>query len=517
MTGSAGVTVTDGSPAVVAPPTATPGAVTGTTVALSVRADDDAGEADLTYTWATVGTPPAPVTFAANGTNAAKDTLATFTQTGTYTIRVAIADAGGQTVVRTVAVTVTPTPTTARVDADPAAGRGRTFRVTVADQFGLPLASPPVPVWSLDPGSVGAVSPDGVYTPPARGGSATVRVTVAGLTAATTIATDPTAGPPAGFAVGADTGGPPEVRLYNADGSLRLAAPAFAPSVTGGVRTATGDFTGDGVPDAVAGTGPGVATRVRVLDGVTGAVVRDFAPFEAGFTGGVYVAASDLTGDGVPDVVVTPDEGGGPRVIVFDGRSGAVVADFFGIDDPGFRGGARAAVGDVNGDGRADLIVAAGFGGGPRLAGYDGRTLAAGRTKLFADMYVFEQTLRNGVYVAAADVDGDGHADLVAGGGPGGGPRVFALSGADLVAGLGGGSKVLANFFSGEPGGRGGARVAAVDLDGDATADLVAGAGTGAGSWIAGYRSSGMTAAAPPADAFAFDVFGAFAGGVFVG
>ncbi len=49
---------------------------------------DDGGEANLTYTWATTGTPPAAVTFSANGTNAAKNTTATFTKAGTYTFQV---------------------------------------------------------------------------------------------------------------------------------------------------------------------------------------------------------------------------------------------------------------------------------------------------------------------------------------------------------------------------------------------------------------------------------------------
>src|SRR5207247_5591894 len=101
------------------------------------------------------------------------------------------------------------------------------------------------------------------------------------------------------------------------------------------------------------------------------------SPVFEGFTGGVFVAAGDLTGDGIPDLVVTPDEGGGPRVLVFRGGDFATMASVFGIDDPAFRGGARAAVGDLNGDGRADLIVAAGFGGGPRVAAYDGRSVGA--------------------------------------------------------------------------------------------------------------------------------------------
>jgi hypothetical protein len=102
-------------------------------------------------------------------------------------------------------------------------------------------------------------------------------------------------------------------------------------------------------------------------------------PFEAAFTGGVYVAAGDITGDGKADLVITPDEGGGPRCSVFDGSTFALLADFFGIEDPAFRGGARAAVSDVNGDGFGDLVVAAGFQGGPRVAAFSGKSLGSTR------------------------------------------------------------------------------------------------------------------------------------------
>src|SRR5207247_2480543 len=70
------------------------------------------------------------------------------------------------------------------------------------------------------------------------------------------------------FAVGA--GGGPVVRSYNPDGSVRSTRPVFDGALTDGVRTAAADFTGDGVADLVVGTGPGAATLVRVLDGVTG-------------------------------------------------------------------------------------------------------------------------------------------------------------------------------------------------------------------------------------------------------
>ena len=313
------------------------------------------------------------------------------------------------------------------------------------------------------------------------------------------------------FAAGSDRGFG-SVQLYNPDGSLRFTAAPFGPTFAGGVRTVAADFNRDGVADLVAGTGPGGPTRVVILDGVTQDVLFSTDPFEAAFTGGVYVAAGDLDGDGRADLIVTPDEGGGPRVQVYGGAGLAKLADFFGIDDASFRGGARAALGDVNADGYADLVVSAGFGGGPRVALFDGRSVAGGgRAKLADDFFLFEQALRNGAFVAVGDVDGDGYGDLVGGGGPGGGPRVYALAGRDLLAGT---SRVLANFFAGNVENRGGVRVAVKDLDGDTRADVVVGDGTGAGSRVTAYGGAALTAGAAM---LGFDAFPGQLAGVFVG
>jgi ELWxxDGT repeat protein len=220
------------------------------------------------------------------------------------------------------------------------------------------------------------------------------------------------------------------------------------------------------------GTGPGTASHVRLYTG--GAQVGELDPFEASFLGGVYVAKGDLDGDGEPETIISPNLGGGPRVIVLDGKTNAVRFDFFGIDDPAFRGGARCSAGDVNGDGVADLIVAAGFQGGPRVSVYDGRSIIAGSpVKLFNDFFAFEQSLRNGIFVAVGDVDGDGYADIVAGGGPGGGPRVFAISGYDLLQSGGATLTSLANFFAGDDTNRTGVRVAVKNQNGDGRADIV--------------------------------------------
>ena len=66
------------------------------------------GENTLTYTWSATGTPPAPVTFSANGTNAAKNSTATFTAPGAYTLQATITNLEGRSVTSSVTVTVAP-------------------------------------------------------------------------------------------------------------------------------------------------------------------------------------------------------------------------------------------------------------------------------------------------------------------------------------------------------------------------------------------------------------------------
>jgi hypothetical protein len=203
-------------------------------------------------------------------------------------------------------------------------------------------------------------------------------------------------------------------------------------------------------------------------------------------------------------------------VKVIRGGSFDTFADFIGIGDPDFRDGAVAAVGDVTGDGRGDLLVSAGVNGGPRVALYDGRGVTGTATppKLVGDFFAFDANSRAGAYVALGDVDGDGRADLIFGSGPGTAPEVRVYSGANLAGAVQGTPTVIADFAPSA--GSGGAPVAVKDLDGDRFADLLVGAAAPAAGRVTAFAGSGLRGS-NPAPLYADDANAAFTGGVFVG
>ncbi|MFO0938680.1 MAG: FG-GAP-like repeat-containing protein [Gemmataceae bacterium] len=305
------------------------------------------------------------------------------------------------------------------------------------------------------------------------------------------------------------------------------------PGFQGVIRSVTADINGDGVPDQIYGTGPGGGSLICAFDGKTGTeLVTPTSVYESTFTGGVFLAAGDIIGDGKNEIAISPDVGGGGRVVVFQFVGNSLIRkdDFFGIDDPSFRGGARVAMGDVNSDGHADLVVGAGFGGGPRVAIFNGTGLLQNTQsppRVVSDFFAFPgpdaTTLRNGVFVAAGDLNGDGFADLAFGGGPGGAPRIFVLSGLTIATGNVANAQAspIANYFvAGDTSSRGGVRLAVKDLDGDNKADLMASSGEGLESQVRVYLGSSFPAAngTEPGLSQSFDPYSrVVTNGVFVG
>jgi hypothetical protein len=159
------VTAVNSAPTVATAAAVSPNLATGSTASLSVLGPDDGDEANLIYTWATLGTPPAAVMFSANGTNAAKNTTATFSKAGSYSFLVTIKDQANLTVTSAVSVTVSQTLTVINVtpvSASVGAGGAQQYTATAVDQFGNALSTQPTFTWNVSGG--GTISTTGLFT-----------------------------------------------------------------------------------------------------------------------------------------------------------------------------------------------------------------------------------------------------------------------------------------------------------------------------------------------------------------
>jgi len=307
------------------------------------------------------------------------------------------------------------------------------------------------------------------------------------------------------FAVGADAGGGPHVKIYNAANALTREFYAYAAGFSGGVRAAMADFNNDGTLDVVTAPGAGGGPHVRIFSGATGEVLGEFFAYGATFSGGVFVAAGDVNNDGLPDILTGAGAGGGPHVRVFSGadlNGGTVLTEFYAYA-ASFTGGVAVAAGRVNADANADIITGAGAGGGPHVRVFSG---ASPGTELLG-FFAYAPTFTGGVTVAAGDLDNDGRAEIITGAARNGGPHVKAFNAA--------GSEV-ASFFAFPAAFGNGVRVAARDLTGDGRAELLVGTGPGRptddddSSLVRTFTSTGTQLTE-------FTPFPSFLGGVFVG
>ncbi len=226
---------------------------------------------------------------------------------------------------------------------------------------------------------------------------------------------------------GAGFGGGPHVRVFSGTDFHQIASFfAYDPSFTGGISVAAGDVDGDGRADIITGAGPGGGPHVLVFSGQTLGILASFFAYDVDFTGGVHVAAGDVTGDGLADIITGAGPGGGPHVQVFRGTDLTVIASFMAYDVSLF-GGVTVAAADFNGDGHTDIVTGAGAGGGPHVKVFNSQN-----GDLLASFFAYDATFAGGVFVATGDLNGDGQADIITGPGFGGGPHVKVFSGTDL-------------------------------------------------------------------------------------
>ena len=216
------------------------------------------------------------------------------------------------------------------------------------------------------------------------------------------------------IATGPGEGGGPRVRTFGPAGQDGGVNYYSAGTPIGGTNVAVADVTGDGKPELITGTGPGVDAEVQVWNADGKTLVASVHPFP-GFTGGVNVSATNVDENSAAEIIAGAGPGGGPHVKVFHLANNALneVFGFFAYGS-NFPGGVYVA----GAGGR--IITGAGAGGGPHVRVWQ---LFAGVPNVMSEWFAYPD-FSGGVRVAAGPVRQDNIADVVTAPGPGTAPKV---------------------------------------------------------------------------------------------
>ncbi|MBU1178577.1 VCBS repeat-containing protein [Patescibacteria group bacterium] len=223
------------------------------------------------------------------------------------------------------------------------------------------------------------------------------------------------------------------VRVYSYSGGkfeLLTWQMAYDEKFHGGVSLAAGDLTGDGQSELITAPLTHGSANIRVYQYTEGELelVDWVLAYDEGYHGGVNMASGDLDGDGSAELVVAPRSGGGPNVRVYSLANGQInPLGWFMAYDEKFRGGVSLAVGDFDYDGQAEIITAPEGKGGANIRIYKYEN---GSFSNLLDWFMaYNSSFRQGVHIAARDLNEDGKVELVITPKTGGGPnlRVYNL------------------------------------------------------------------------------------------
>lgn len=210
--------------------------------------------------------------------------------------------------------------------------------------------------------------------------------------------------------IGEGLGKEPRVRVLAGDGRQLSSFLVYDKGFTRGVTIAVGDVNNDHSREIVTGTGFGGGPHVRVWNrnGKELFAAGGFFAYDSAFRGGVNVTVADIDGDGADEIITAPGFGGAPQVKAFR-PDGTLVAEFFAFD-PQMTQGVSVAGGDFDGDGIEEIAVAReGIGESEvRIFRFSG---AVAEQRISFSVASAEYAL--GLSLSAGDVDGDGKDEVI--------------------------------------------------------------------------------------------------------
>jgi hypothetical protein len=218
---------------------------------------------------------------------------------------------------------------------------------------------------------------------------------------------------------------------YTQKGWLHVGWSSYT-AVNGEARLATGDIDGDGKDEIVMGLGP-VEGDSAIPAGWFGVLDDDHSHLGWGrigwsgynsSNGETWPACGDVDGDGVDEIIIGLGSGGSGWIEVFDYISGQVSHKaWVQVRWSAYRasdGEVRPACGDVDGDGRDEIVVGLGSSGSGWFEVFDDGVAGYGHLSWSKVSWNAYNNAHGESRPACGDIDGDGVDEIVMGLGSGG-------------------------------------------------------------------------------------------------
>ncbi len=158
-----------------------------------------------------------------------------------------------------------------------------------------------------------------------------------------------------------------------------------------------------------------IQPEIKVYSEAGDKIEADFLAFDKNFKGGAYPAIGDINNDGKDEIVIGAGYSGGPQVRIFDKKGNSIGINFFAFEKE-YTSGVNVAVCNLDNKKRNEIVVGKALQDKSEIRIY--RITKKNKAKFLSKTIVYDESFEGGVNIACSDLNDDKKDEIITGPGP---------------------------------------------------------------------------------------------------